>query len=128
MEGPQNIGGRLNVIKQDPFDTNHILAGSSAGGLFGTSDGGINWSPLTDEFAWLAMGSIAFHPEQEGTIYLGTGDPQISSHPRIGNGVYRSTDGGNNWVHLGGPSSSGGFDVLQTLMKSLHTDVAHRWC
>ena len=46
MEGPQNIGGRLNVIKQDPFDTNHILAGSSAGGLFGTSDGGINWSPL----------------------------------------------------------------------------------
>ena len=101
MEGPQNIGGRLNVMKQDPFDANHILAGSSAGGLFGTSDGGLNWSPLTDDFAWMAMGSIAFHPEEEGTIFLGTGDPQISSHPRIGNGVYRSTDGGNNWVHLG---------------------------
>ena len=101
MEGPQNIGGRLNVIKQDPFDADHILAGSSAGGLFGTSDGGMNWSPLTDDFAWMAMGSIAFHPSQQGTIYLGTGDPQISSHPRIGNGVYRSTDGGNNWVHLG---------------------------
>ena len=42
MEGPQNIGGRLNVMKQDPFDANHILAGSSAGGLFGTSDGGLN--------------------------------------------------------------------------------------
>ncbi|PCJ81043.1 MAG: hypothetical protein COA49_07000 [Bacteroidetes bacterium] len=101
MEGPQNIGGRLNAIQRDPFDANHILVGSAAGGLFGTNDGGESWVPLTDDFGWMAMGSIAFHPSQEGVIYIGTGDPQISSHPRIGNGVYRSTDGGANWVHLG---------------------------
>ena len=101
MEGPQNIGGRLNAIQLDPFDANHILVGSAAGGLFGTHDGGANWSALTDDFGWMAMGSIAFHPSQQGTIFIGTGDPQISSHPRIGNGVYRSVDGGTNWVHLG---------------------------
>ena len=101
MEGPGNIGGRLNAIAQDPFDSNHILAGSAAGGLFGTSDGGSNWSPLTDDFAWMAMGSIAFHPSQEGVVYIGSGDPQISSHPRLGDGVHRSTDGGASWTHLG---------------------------
>ena len=84
MEGPGNIGGRLNAIAQDPFDSNHILAGSAAGGLFGTNDGGTNWSSLTEDFAWMAMGTIAFHPTQEGTVYIGSGDPQISSHPRLG--------------------------------------------
>ena len=101
MEGPGNIGGRLNAIAQDPFDSNHILAGSAAGGLFGTNDGGANWSSLTEDFAWMAMGTIAFHPTQEGTVYIGSGDPQISSHPRLGDGVHRSVDGGANWTHLG---------------------------
>ena len=101
MEGPGNIGGRLNAIAQDPFDSNHILAGSAAGGLFGTNDGGVNWSSLTDDFAWMAMGTIAFHPTQEGTVYIGTGDPQISSHPRLGDGVHRSVDGGATWTPLG---------------------------
>ena len=101
MEGPGNIGGRLNAIAQDPFDSNHILAGSAAGGLFGTNDGGVNWSSLTDDFARMAMGTIAFHPTQEGTVYIGTGDPQISSHPRLGDGVHRSVDGGATWTPLG---------------------------
>ena len=70
-------------------------------GLFGTNDGGENWSSLTDDFAWMAMGTIAFHPVQEGTVYIGSGDPQISSHPRLGDGVHKSTDGGVSWTHLG---------------------------
>lgn len=101
MEGPGNIGGRLNAIQQDPFDPNHILVGTAAGGLFGTNDGGENWAALTDDFAWMAMGTIAFHPTQQGTVYIGSGDPQISSHPRLGNGVHQSIDGGASWTHLG---------------------------
>ena len=101
LEGPANIGGRFNAIAVDPFDENNMLAGSCAGGLFKTNDGGDNWNPVTDNMAWMAMGSIVYHPEEEGVVYLGTGDPQISSHPRLGSGVWRSTDGGDNWEHLG---------------------------
>jgi photosystem II stability/assembly factor-like uncharacterized protein len=101
LEGPENIGGRINALQADPFNPDRIFAGSSAGGLFVTEDGGGSWNPSTDDFAWMAMGSIAFHPTQEGTVYLGTGDPQISSHPRLGNGVWKSTDAGENWTHLG---------------------------
>ena len=101
MEGPQNIGGRINALKADPFNPDRIFAGSAAGGLFITEDGGENWISATDDFAWMAMGSIEFHPSVEGTVYIGTGDPQISSHPRIGNGVWKSTDYGQNWEHLG---------------------------
>ena len=101
MEGPGNIGGRFNTVAIDPFNGDRIFAGACAGGLFITEDGGENWEPATDEFAWMAMGSIAFHPTQQGTVYLGTGDPQISGHPRIGNGVWRSLDYGETWIQMG---------------------------
>ncbi len=101
MEGPLNIGGRLNTIAIDPFNEDRIFAGSCAGGLFITEDGGETWEPSTDDFSWMAMGSIEFHPTQEGTVYIGTGDPQISGHPRLGSGVWKSNDSGENWVHLG---------------------------
>ena len=101
MEGPGNIGGRFNTVAVDPFNVDRIFAGACAGGLFITEDGGENWEPATDDFAWMAMGSIAFHPTQQGTVYLGTGDPQISGHPRIGNGVWRSLDYGETWMQMG---------------------------
>ena len=53
LEGPENIGGRFNAIAVDPFDENNMLAGSCAGGLFKTNDGGDNWNPVTDDMAWM---------------------------------------------------------------------------
>ena len=58
MEGPGNIGGRFNTVALDPFNSDRIFAGACAGGLFITDDGGENWEPATDDFAWMAMGSI----------------------------------------------------------------------
>ena len=102
MEGPGNIGGRMNVIKVDPNDPDRLFAGNACGEYFFKSeDAGNTWVPLTDDFAWMAIGSIDFHPNDAGTLYVGMGDPQISSHPRIGDGVWKSTDNGQTWEHLG---------------------------
>ena len=62
----------INTVAVDPFNSDVILAGSCAGGLFKTDDGGENWWPVTDDFAWMAMGSIAFDQSQEGLVYLGS--------------------------------------------------------
>ena len=101
MEGPGNIGGRFNTVAVDPFNVDRIFAGACAGGLFISENGGENWESATEDFTWMAMGSIAFHPTQQGTVFLGTGDPQISGHPRIGNGVWRSLDYGETWMQMG---------------------------
>jgi hypothetical protein len=107
LEGPTNIGGRLNFVRQHPLDSSLIFAGTAAGGLWSTyggfsSDGSFEaWSPLTDGMDRLAMGSIAFHPTDTNVIYLGTGDPQISSHPRIGGGVFKSENRGETWAYSG---------------------------
>ena len=100
LEGPTNIGGRFNFIRQHPTEINRFFAGASAGGLWMDSGDGA-WDPLTDDLPHLAMGDLAFHPVNPDRIFLATGDPQISSFPRIGGGVYRSLDGGNSWENMG---------------------------
>lgn len=99
LEGPTNIGGRFNFIRQHPEDPSTLYAGSSAGGLWKGVNG--DWMPLTEDFPALSMGDLAFYPGNPDRIFLATGDPQISSFPRIGKGVYRSLDGGENWENMG---------------------------
>jgi photosystem II stability/assembly factor-like uncharacterized protein len=101
LEGPGNIGGRFNVLKQDPINSNIIYAGAANGGIFKTTDGGNTWSPIFDDLAFLSIGAIEINPNNSNTIYVGTGDRNFGGHSHIGNGMYKSIDGGNTWNHLG---------------------------
>lgn len=101
LEGPGNIGGRINEIVVHPTNNNIMYAGNATGGVFKTTDGGGNWTPIFDDYPYMSIGEITFDPNNADIIYVGTGDPNISGHPFVGNGVYRSTNGGNSWTHLG---------------------------
>ncbi len=100
-EGPGNIGGRFNCLEQDPTDPDIIYAGASNGGIFKTTDGGLNWFPIFDDYAWLAIGEIKVDPSDPDRIWVGTGDRNFGGGSHIGNGVYLSTDAGLNWVQMG---------------------------
>ncbi|MFK7933931.1 MAG: T9SS type A sorting domain-containing protein [Saprospiraceae bacterium] len=100
-QGPNNIGGRVNTIAINPMDNNHMLIGYSVGGVFETTDGGQSWSPIFDDQPFTSIGDIAFDPTDPNTIWVGTGDPNISGYPFIGDGVYKSTDGGATWQNMG---------------------------
>ncbi len=101
LEGPENIGGRINVIVSNPDDPDTLFAGCASGGLFRSSNNGVNWQPVFDQQPFLAVGSIAFEPGNPATMYVGTGDPNISGYPFIGDGIYKSTVGGDTWTNLG---------------------------
>ncbi|MCB0564759.1 MAG: hypothetical protein KDD01_10330, partial [Phaeodactylibacter sp.] len=101
VRGPGNIGGRANTIAVHPQDENIIYAGFARGGVWKTTDGGLSWEPLFDDQVFLAIGDIEIDPTDPDVVYVGTGDPNISSHPGIGNGVFKSIDGGLTWQHLG---------------------------
>ena len=100
LEGPTNIGGRFNFIKQHPTEPDHFFAGSSSGGLWEDNGDG-NWTCITENLPALAMGDLVFYPDNPDRMFLATGDPQISSFPRIGDGVYRTLDGGATWQNMG---------------------------
>lgn len=100
LEGPTNIGGRINTLAINPQNNLIRYAGSVSGGVFKTTNG-LNWSPITDEIAHLTVAHITLNPNNPDDILLGTGDPNISGFPHPGGGVYRSPDGGETWNYLG---------------------------
>ena len=106
VEGPLNIGGRINCVMLNPENNQDILIGTSSGGIFRSTNSGIDWEAIGEDFSNMSIGSIAFNPQNVDEIYVGTGDPNISGTPKTGNGVYKSTDGGLTWEHKG-PSEVG---------------------
>lgn len=101
IEGPSNISGRINAIAVDPNNDNVILIGAASGGIFKSTDGGTTWNPVFDDALFLAIGDITFEPGNSQVIWAGTGDPNITGYPFIGDGIYKSTDAGATWTNMG---------------------------
>ncbi len=88
--------GRVTGFAVDPVDTDHIVIGAQTGGVWKTTDGGANWTPLTDYFSNMTVYSIAMDPADSDTYFFG------SSSGR----VYKSTDAGGTWNQIGSAGSS----------------------
>jgi photosystem II stability/assembly factor-like uncharacterized protein len=106
QQGPMNVGARCNTLAAKPDDENTVLAGFSAGGIFKSTDGAVNWHPVFDESPELSIGDITFDPSNPNIVYAGTGDPNIPSLVFNGDGIYKSIDAGETWQHL--PNSPSG--------------------
>ena len=101
VQGPANIGARVNTIKVHPTNPNIIYIGYSHGGVWKTVNGGATWLPIFDKQAFLAISDIELDPQNPNIVYVGTGDLNISGYPFIGDGLWKSPDGGQTWQHLG---------------------------
>ena len=87
--------GRVNAIAVDPSDGNTYYVGAPAGGIWKSTDAGINWTPLTDYLPQIGVSGIAVHPTDSQTIYIATGDDDAGNTYSVG--VFKSTDGGATW-------------------------------
>lgn len=83
------VSGRTTAIAVHPTNPNIVYVGTAQGGLYGTTDGGTNWTPLMDNAMSLAIGAVAIAPSNPETVYVGTGEPNFSLDSFFGVGVYR---------------------------------------
>ncbi len=101
VEGPGNIGGRVNTIAVDPLNPDIILLGYSQGGMYRTDNSGLDWKPVFDDQISLSISNISFDPHHPQRVFATTGDVNISGYPFLGSGIYRSDDDGLHWTYIG---------------------------
>ncbi|HVS63616.1 MAG TPA: sialidase [Thermoanaerobaculia bacterium] len=95
------IGNRVPAVVGVPGDPHVYYVGAASGGVFKTSDGGLTWRPIFDDQPAASIGALAVAPSDPNVVWVGTGETFIRSNVSIGNGVYRSTDAGRTFAHLG---------------------------
>jgi photosystem II stability/assembly factor-like uncharacterized protein len=99
--GPDNISGRCTEVLGVSGNKNIIWAAFATGGFWKTTNAGKTWEPLFDKEGTQSIGSFAVAPSNQEIIYVGTGETNIFRASLPGLGMYRSSDGGKTWKHIG---------------------------
>jgi len=94
-------GGRVAAVSGVPGRTNEFYFGAVNGGVWKSIDGGRVWSPVFDSQPVASIGAIAVAPSAPDTVYVGSGESTLRDSMGFGNGMYKSTDAGKTWTHLG---------------------------
>ena len=95
------VGNRVASVAGVIGDPNVYYAGAASGGIWKTVDAGIHWTPVFDDQDVSSVGALAVASSNANIVWAGTGEPWIRSHISIGNGMYKSTDAGRTWTHMG---------------------------
>jgi photosystem II stability/assembly factor-like uncharacterized protein len=106
--GVRNIGsaamsGRISAVAgtREPSGKITLFVGAASGGVWKSDDGGTRYRPVFDEQPVQSIGAVALDPKNTRNVWVGTGESWTRNSVSIGNGVYKSTDGGETWIHVG---------------------------
>jgi photosystem II stability/assembly factor-like uncharacterized protein len=109
--GARNIGsarmsGRIAALDAVEVDGKITLyVGAASGGVWKSSDGGTTFKPVFDKQPVQSIGAVAIDRANPRTVWVGTGESWTRNSVSIGNGIYKSNDGGDTWQHMGLPES-----------------------
>ena len=114
--GPAGMSGRIADIRAVVSDPNVIYVGAATGGVWKSTNGGLTWKPIFDEQPLSSIGSIGIFQKNPSIIWVGTGEGNPRNSAGVGNGIFKSLDGGQTWKFLG---------LEKT--ERIHRIVLHPW-
>ena len=99
--GPANMQGRIADVEGIAWPSRTFFVAAAAGGVWKTTNNGVTFRPVFDNYGVASLGDLAIAPSDTNTIYLGTGEPNSRNSISPGGGVFKSTDGGLTWTFMG---------------------------
>jgi len=99
-----------------------LFIGAASGGVWKSEDGGTRYKPVFDEQPVQSIGAIALDPKNTKNVWVGTGEPWTRNSVSIGDGIYKSTDGGETWNKAGLPTSE---RISQILVSPKNSDTVY---
>src|SRR5688500_1847749 len=94
-------GGRSAAVTGIPSQPNTYYFGSVGGGVWKTTDGGESWSAVSDGYFGGAIGAVAVSESDPNVVYVGTGEKTVRGNVSHGDGMWKSSDAGKTWKHVG---------------------------
>ncbi len=99
--GPAVVGGRIDDIAASESNPDLIYVGTASGGVWRSVDGALTWKPIFEKVGAMSIGAVAIAPSDASVIWVGTGEANNRQSSSWGDGVYKSTDGGETWTNMG---------------------------
>ncbi|MDX2432976.1 MAG: hypothetical protein QNK35_18700, partial [Bacteroides sp.] len=99
--GPGGMSGRVTAIDAEPGNPAVLYIGTASGGIWKTTNGGVNFDPIFDDQDVANIGSLALDPSNKDVIWAGTGEGNPRNSLNGGRGIYKSLDGGRSWKLMG---------------------------
>jgi len=122
--GPTNVSGRVTdvAVATPKGKTYTIFAATASGGVWKTENEGTTWEPVFENAVSTAIGDIALDPSNPQTVWVGTGEANIFRSSQSGAGIFKSTDGGKTWAHLG---LAGTNTIARIIVHPKNSDVVY---
>ncbi|MEA2562087.1 MAG: hypothetical protein QOH06_3591 [Acidobacteriota bacterium] len=99
--GPAAMSGRIASIESSAANPGIIYVGTATGGVWKSVNGGLTWTPIFDDQPVASIGAVAIDPSNPDAVWVGSGEGNPRNSVSVGNGIYKSLDGGRTWQHLG---------------------------
>ena len=120
--GPTRQGGRyvdFAVVDKSP---KVIYAATASGGLWKTVNNGQSWNPIFDNENIISIGAVAVDQQDTSVVWVGTGEANNSRSSYWGNGIYKSTNGGQSWANMGLPESG---HIGRVIVDPTNSDIVY---
>ena len=99
--GPAKVSGRITKVIKDYSNTSTWYVTTASGNVWKTENSGTTWIPIFEHYGSYSIGTITMDPRNPKVLWLGTGENNSQRSVGFGDGIYKSIDAGNTWVHMG---------------------------
>src|SRR5882762_8620666 len=119
--GPGTMSGRITAIVGVNADSKTLYVGSAGGGVWKSTNAGASFKPIFDKYC-MSIGAIAVDQANPSTVFVGAGESNMRNTVSIGDGLYKSTDAGDNWVKVGLDSTE---HISKILIDPKNSDILY---
>ncbi|AMM51542.1 hypothetical protein TH61_10660 [Rufibacter sp. DG15C] len=120
--GPGAMSGRITTVDAVVSNPEIIYVGAAAGGVWKSENGGVSFYPVFDEQPNINIGSLAIQQSNPSVVWAGTGEGNPRNSVNMGNGIYKTIDGGRTWKHMGLDKT---FNIHRILIDPSNPDVVY---